>query len=361
MERNLQVTGKESDSCSNMSLSKEAICRPDGQLQHFVSPSFQADNLSADMTCSNIRVTLDNNVMWNEFYRCDTEMILTKEGSRMFPYCRFRISGLKPTQKYSLILDIQPSDDNRYRWTGKSWQAVGEAEIHIKSEPFAHPDSPALGQHWMQNPVSFFRLKLTNSLSEQKGNIILRPMHRYLPRLHVVTEKTTKDLHGSDVVTFTFPQTEFMAVLAYQNAQFAQLKVDCNPFFKGLKDTKSNKDGLSSDNEGHPIKKSLKSLLANHKLKSTKALESKSNTFQILKTLQVTEIKNHSQVPQSAAGVEGRIPILCLILNLTPHSSKMHAPVKLSVVPFLNKLRKGARLRDVISLNFEILRDLPWS
>ncbi|CAN9501918.1 unnamed protein product [Ophioblennius macclurei] len=288
MERGLQVTGQESESRATMSPSKEAICRPGGKLKHIVS---QADNLSADITANGIRVTLDNNIMWNEFYRCKTEMILTKQGSRMFPYCRFRISGLKPSQRYSLIMDIQPVDNSQYKWTGKSWQAAGKAEVHIKSEPFTHPESPAMGHYWMQNPVSFFRLKLTNDLSDQEGNTILRPMHRYLPRLHVMTtDKAAKDLHGSGVVTFTFPQTEFMAVSAYQNTQFAQLKVDCNPFSKGLKEDvskslglklkansnrESNKDGLSSDAEQHPIKKSLKSLLANHKPKSAKALDSK--------------------------------------------------------------------------------------
>lgn len=251
------------------------------------------DSLSPDSICKGIKVTLDNNSMWNEFYKCRTEMILTKQGCRMFPYCRFRISGLQPSKKYSLIMDIQPLDNSRYRWTGKNWLVSGEAESPVKSAPFCHPESPSTGQHWMQNPVSFYKLKLTNNIADQEGNAILYPMHRYLPRLHLVqTDKPAKaiKLNGPAVLTFTFPQTEFMAVTGYQNSRFAQLKVDYNPFAKGLKEDgsgskslnlklNSRKDPLKEEgttaNELHPVKKSLKSLLANHKPRNLKTPDPK--------------------------------------------------------------------------------------
>lgn len=265
-----------------------------------------SENLPSDSTCQGIRVTLDNNSMWNEFFRHRTEMILTKQGSRMFPYCRFRILGLNQFKKYCLIMDIQPVDENCYRWTGKSWQVCGKAESHIKSQPFAHPESPSTGQHWMQNPVSFYKLKLTNNISDKEGNAILHPMQRYLPRLHVVqTEKAAKDIkvYGPNVVTFTFPQTEFTAVTAYQNTQFARLKVDYNPFAKGLKEESSSAKGfklkLNSSkeptpaNEQNPVKKSLKSLLANHKPRSSRTSDPKPST--------ASDIQRNSTKDQSAA------------------------------------------------------------
>lgn len=273
----------------NMHPSKEAS-RTTAELPAMKSPTssnLKAENLSPVSTCRGIRVTLDNNTMWNEFYRCKTEMILTKQGSRMFPYCRFRISGLQPSRKYTLIMDIQPLDNLRYKWTGKSWQVAGKAEFHGQSQPFTHPESPATGQHWMQNPVSFYKLKLTDNTEDQEGNTILQPMHCYLPRLHVVqTDKAAKDikLNGPSVVTFTFAQTEFMAVTAYQSSRFAQLKVDYNPFTKGLKEDSLGlklKSSLSKDlhkdgcNEQHPLRKSLKFLLANHKPRGSKAADSK--------------------------------------------------------------------------------------
>lgn len=277
MEQSTSVTSEEADVLGK------------ANMRTFTGSNLQSENLSPDSVCRGIRVTLDNNSMWNEFYRCRTEMILTQQGSRMFPYCRFRIAGLQPSRKYALIMDIQSVDNSRYKWTGKSWQVAGRSEGHPKSRPFAHPDSPSTGQHWMQNPVSFYKLRLTNDVTDQEGNAILRPMHRYRPRLHVVpTDKAAKDikLNGSGVVTFTFAQTEFMAVTAYQNSRFVQLKVDYNPFTKGLKEDSWGlklkpkpskdliKDGDPAADKQHPLRKSLKSLLANHKPRSTKSAES---------------------------------------------------------------------------------------
>ncbi|XP_061906610.1 MAX dimerization protein MGA a isoform X4 [Entelurus aequoreus] len=241
----------------------------------------KCDLLAPDSTCRDIRVTLDNNNMWNEFFRCKTEMIVTKQGSRMFPYCRFRISGLQPSKKYVLMMDVQPLDRSHYTWTGTSWQVAGKAENHVTSLPFSHLESPSTGHQWMQNPVSFYKLKLTSNTADKEGNAILHPMHRYIPRLHVVqTEKAAKDikLNTSNVATFTFQQTEFIAVTAYQNSQFVQLKVDYNPFAKGLKEDpvgswglklKSHQDGVAKTREQQPLKKNLKSLLANHKNRSS--------------------------------------------------------------------------------------------
>ncbi|XP_067152568.1 MAX gene-associated protein isoform X4 [Apteryx mantelli] len=200
--------------------------------------------LPADCVSGSITVTLDNNSMWNEFYHRNTEMILTKQGRRMFPYCRYWITGLDASQKYILVMDISPVDNHRYKWNGRWWEPSGKAEPHVLGRVFIHPESPSTGQYWMHQPVSFYKLKLTNNTLDQEGHIILHSMHRYLPRLHLVpADKATEviQLNGPDVHTFTFPQTEFFAVTAYQNIQITQLKIDYNPFAKGFRD-----DGLNS-------------------------------------------------------------------------------------------------------------------
>ncbi|XP_064368679.1 MAX gene-associated protein isoform X5 [Dromaius novaehollandiae] len=200
--------------------------------------------LPADCISGGITVTLDNNSMWNEFYHRNTEMVLTKQGRRMFPYCRYWITGLDASQKYILVMDISPVDNHRYKWNGRWWEPSGKAEPHVLGRVFIHPESPSTGQYWMHQPVSFYKLKLTNNTLDQEGHIILHSMHRYLPRLHLVpADKATEviQLNGPDVHTFTFPQTEFFAVTAYQNIQITQLKIDYNPFAKGFRD-----DGLNS-------------------------------------------------------------------------------------------------------------------
>src|SRR6218665_3252603 len=67
-------------------------------------------------------------------------------------------------------------------------------------------------------------------------------MHRYQPRIHVIPvcgDSATASGSSScgSIFTFTFPETIFVAVTAYQNEQVTQLKIDSNPFAKGFRST----------------------------------------------------------------------------------------------------------------------------
>ncbi|KAF5908503.1 MAX gene-associated protein-like isoform X1 [Clarias magur] len=152
----------------------------------------------------------------------------------MFPCCRFSLSGLDLQRKYFLVMDIMPLDDFTYRFNGKTWERVAVDEPHVLRQICVHPESPALGQQWMESPVSFYKVKLTNVSMDQDGCVLLRPMHRYLPRLHIAPVDPDSEepiaVNSPNVKTFTFPQTEFYAVTSYQNPQITQLKIDCNPF-----------------------------------------------------------------------------------------------------------------------------------
>ncbi|EQB77337.1 hypothetical protein CB1_000290024 [Camelus ferus] len=69
--------------------------------------------------------------------------------------------------------------------------------------------------------------------------VVLQSLHKYQPRLHVVevNEDGTEDTsQPGRVQTFTFPETQFIAVTAYQNTDITQLKIDHNPFAKGFRD-----------------------------------------------------------------------------------------------------------------------------
>ncbi|XP_026174520.1 MAX gene-associated protein isoform X2 [Mastacembelus armatus] len=216
----------------------------------FGNPDLQND-FPAVLTFNGISVTLENNSVWKQFYSCGTEMILTKQGRRMFPYCRYRLAGLDPERLYSLVLSIVPSDQNRYRWSTSKWEVTGRAEHQGQglSRAFSHHYSPCRGSEWMSSLVSFYKLKLTNNLQDQEGHIILHSMHRYIPRLHVIpvpegvvpsSDKPVVMVIGPESITFTFPQTEFMAVTTYQNFRITQLKINHNPFAKGFRDDGNN-------------------------------------------------------------------------------------------------------------------------
>lgn len=222
-------------------------------LPALLSTTFGGTDVETDfpaaLTFKGVSVTLENNGVWKQFNSCGTEMILTKQGRRMFPYCRYRLSGLEPTRLYSLVLSIVPSDQYRYRWSTSKWEVNGPAENQAQGliRAFSHHYSPCLGSEWMGGLVSFYKLKLTNNSQDQEGHIILHSMHRYIPRLHVIPvpegDVPTPDkpvVMGPESMTFTFPQTEFMAVTTYQNFRITQLKINHNPFAKGFREDGNN-------------------------------------------------------------------------------------------------------------------------
>uniref|UniRef100_A0A3Q1K5U3 T-box domain-containing protein n=1 Tax=Anabas testudineus TaxID=64144 RepID=A0A3Q1K5U3_ANATE len=217
------------------------------------STTFGSSVLESDfpavLTFKGVSVTLENNSVWKQFHSCGTEMILTKQGRRMFPYCRYRLAGLDPERLYNLVLSIVPSDQNRYRWSTSRWEVTGPAEHQTQGliRAFSHHYSPCKGSEWMGGLVSFYKLKLTNNAQDQDGHIILHSMHRYIPRLHVIPvpdgvvyTSGQPVVMGPESMTFTFPQTDFMAVTTYQNFRITQLKINHNPFAKGFREDGNN-------------------------------------------------------------------------------------------------------------------------
>lgn len=90
---------------------------------------------------------------------------------RMFPGMRLKVTGLNPSLRYILLLDIVPADNSRYRFQGGGWQAVGGAEARLPDRVFIHPDSPATGAHWQSRTISFHYAKLTNNTLDSQGHV----------------------------------------------------------------------------------------------------------------------------------------------------------------------------------------------
>lgn len=53
---------------------------------------------------------------------------------------------------------------------------------------------------------------------------ILNSMHKYQPRFHIVRANDILKLPYSTFRTYVFPETEFVAVTAYQNDKVSQLR-----------------------------------------------------------------------------------------------------------------------------------------
>uniref|UniRef100_A0A8C5LLT3 T-box domain-containing protein n=1 Tax=Leptobrachium leishanense TaxID=445787 RepID=A0A8C5LLT3_9ANUR len=210
---------------------------------------------------NSIGASLEDLDLWTRFHQEGTEMIITKSGRRMFPQCKIRLFGLLPYTKYVVLVDFAPVGNMRYKWNKHKWEVAGKAEPHPPCRTYIHPDSPAPGAHWMKDVIGFQKLKLTNNTLDQQGHIILHSMHCYKPRFHIVQSDDVYNLRWALMQMFSFPETEFTAVTAYQNEKITKLKIDHNPFAKGFREQERGhkrggnlKNGPRSPNGGQKRK-----------------------------------------------------------------------------------------------------------
>ncbi|XP_064596714.1 T-box brain protein 1-like [Liolophura sinensis] len=193
-------------------------------------------------------VFLCNRQLWVKFHAHTTEMIITKQGRRMFPTLQFSLSGLNPQKQYNVFVDMVLADPNHWKFQGGKWVPCGQAEqLPRTGRVYLHPDSPNTGAHWMKQDIVFGKLKLTNNKNNDQGHIVLHSMHKYQPRIHVIEVGTSSPGDQKNLQTHSFPETQFIAVTAYQNTDITQLKIDHNPFAKGFRDSYDRSEGMPSD------------------------------------------------------------------------------------------------------------------
>lgn len=220
---NTQTTNKQTKSTKS---SKSSKSKSKSQQQQEVKQqnklSITEGVISSPSSSSNgsIKIELTNKHLWNQFNWNTTEMIITKQGRRMFPTLQYKLFGLDPNKEYNVFVDIILADQNHWKFQGGRWVPVGQSQAAAKSPNTAksanniylHPDSPNTGTHWMKNELTFGKVKVTNNKANPDGHIVLNSMHKYIPRIHVANADDNKV-----VCTFTFMETQFIAVTAYQN------------------------------------------------------------------------------------------------------------------------------------------------
>jgi T-box protein 20 len=91
----------------------------------------------------------------------------------MFPTLRVSFSGLNPTHRYAVLMDIVPVDSKRYRYAyhRSSWLVAGKADPPLPTRLYVHPDSPFTGEQLHKQIVSFEKLKLTNNTLDKNGHV----------------------------------------------------------------------------------------------------------------------------------------------------------------------------------------------
>nr|XP_020665462.1 brachyury protein isoform X1 [Pogona vitticeps] len=202
-----------------------------------VENELQAGSEKGDPTERELRVTLEDSELWLRFKELTNEMIVTKNGRRMFPVLKASVSGLDPNAMYSFLLDFVAADNHRWKYVNGEWVPGGKPEPQAPSCVYIHPDSPNFGAHWMKAPVSFSKVKLTNKLNGG-GQIMLNSLHKYEPRIHIVRVGGPQRM----ITSHSFPETQFIAVTAYQNEEITALKIKYNPFAKAFLDAKERSD-----------------------------------------------------------------------------------------------------------------------
>ncbi|KAI4582618.1 hypothetical protein MJG53_009169 [Ovis ammon polii x Ovis aries] len=215
-----------------------------------VESELQAGSEKGDPTERELRVGLEESELWLRFKELTNEMIVTKNGRivtflgrtrRMFPVLKVNVSGLDPNAMYSFLLDFVAADNHRWKYVNGEWVPGGKPEPQAPSCVYIHPDSPNFGAHWMKAPVSFSKVKLTNKLNGG-GQIMLNSLHKYEPRIHIVRVGGPQRM----ITSHCFPETQFIAVTAYQNEEITALKIKYNPFAKAFLDAKERFPALRS-------------------------------------------------------------------------------------------------------------------
>nr|WCC58472.1 brachyury 1 [Craspedacusta sowerbii] len=186
-----------------------------------------------------VHVSLEESDLWKKFKTLTNEMIVTKNGRRMFPVLKLDVRGLEASAMYSILLDFMAVEDHRWKYVNGEWVPGGKPEPATTSSVYIHPDSPNFGQHWMKNPVAFTKVKLTNKMNGE-GQVMLNSLHKYQPRIHIIRVGAPEG--ERTISTHTFPETQFIAVTAYQNEEITGLKIQYNPFAKAFLDAKERSD-----------------------------------------------------------------------------------------------------------------------
>ncbi|XP_070122738.1 T-box transcription factor TBX19 isoform X2 [Equus caballus] len=203
------------------------------RLLNVVESELQAGREKGDPTEKQLQIILEDAPLWQRFKEVTNEMIVTKNGRRMFPVLKISVTGLDPNAMYSLLLDFVPTDSHRWKYVNGEWVPAGKPEVSSHSCVYIHPDSPNFGAHWMKAPISFSKVKLTNKLNGG-GQIMLNSLHKYEPQVHIVRVGGAHRM----VTNCSFPETQFIAVTAYQNEEITALKIKYNPFAKAFLDAK---------------------------------------------------------------------------------------------------------------------------
>ncbi|PIC20645.1 hypothetical protein B9Z55_025769 [Caenorhabditis nigoni] len=180
---------------------------------------------------SGIEVTLNNADLWNKF-NGPMEMIVTrKNGRKMFPTLEYSIQGLNPTAMYEVYLHMERMDDHKYRYKNNGWDDYAKGDPITPIQKIKHKSGGQTGMFWMNRPISFEQVRLTNNPDLQKDDniVVIQSLHKWRPVV------TIRELENGDE-EFRIENVWFIAVTAYYNPEIKSLKVENNKMASGFRE-----------------------------------------------------------------------------------------------------------------------------
>jgi hypothetical protein len=96
----------------------------DNSDQKLVKINAESNNLNLSKSLDmerNLMVNLDDRELWCRFQNLTNEMIVTKNGRRMFPVVKISASGLDPAAMYTVLLEFCQIDSHRWKYVNGEW------------------------------------------------------------------------------------------------------------------------------------------------------------------------------------------------------------------------------------------------
>ncbi|KAF1769171.1 hypothetical protein GCK72_000985 [Caenorhabditis remanei] len=185
-----------------------------------------------------VSLTGDKDVLWKSCFEMDHEMMITVPGRRMFPLLEYEVKGLDPLKIYSMSAHFELVDEMKYRFVGGNWTQSPSTEEKGDPRIVFHRNGPQLGQNWMDQPLSFDQIRITNRKSNERINgpsfVHLFTQHRYIPVLTIY--------EGDQIVHISkIDYTSFITVTAYHGNGLNQFKTNTNPYATGSRQDRRQK------------------------------------------------------------------------------------------------------------------------
>jgi len=98
---------------------------------------------------------------------------------RMFPVIKTQVNGLSPGDMYTVFLEFVQVVGQRWKYINSEWSPTTTSDPATKNPFYKHPESPNFGKHWMEQPISFAKIKLTNR-PDNPGQVHIRILYIYI-------------------------------------------------------------------------------------------------------------------------------------------------------------------------------------